>query len=161
MGQEVRRSHHDHTTWGSQDEQKRGYPHAAFGQSRSMPHHMRKPRPAAFDHTWGRNFITWIGLVLRDRILLQTISFQIPSTRGLVAGHSLPLHLRKPLPFPNLPMLIYKMQLHKVTIKILLFYLIKNKSHFEGKCVLWTPLLSTVVSHEEKSGRLLGVLYQF
>jgi hypothetical protein len=27
----------------------------------------------------------------------------------------------KPLPFPNLPMLIYKMQLDKVTIKILLF----------------------------------------
>ena len=30
-------------------------------------------------------------------------------------------------------MLIYEMQLQKVTIKILLFYLIKNESHFKGK----------------------------
>ena len=61
--------------------------------------------------------------------------------RGLSAAQTLEDPIKKYLfakllPFPNLPMLIYEMQLQKVTIKILLFYLIKNKYHFEGKCVL-------------------------
>ena len=65
--------------------------------------------------------------------------------RGLSAAQTLEdpiknsLHyylFAKLLPFPNLPMLIYEMQLQKVTIKILLFYLIKNKSHFDSRCVL-------------------------